>query len=140
MGYKTDAAKGIGAGWLLVIILGVLGLLTGAIFWGIGVATSNAKGAGDTIIKNNSVENRTEKQEKFEKLFAKVETNKALVAQHTKTVAANPTDKQASMVLSGVQSACVASVEQYNAEARKVLSMDWKAADLPDSLTTTGCN
>jgi hypothetical protein len=40
----------------------------------------------------------------------------------------------------GVQSACVASVETYNAEARKVLSMDWKAADLPDSLTTTGCN
>jgi predicted lipid-binding transport protein (Tim44 family) len=140
MGYKTDAAKGIGAGWLLVIILGIIALITGAIFWGIGVATSNAKGAGDTIIKNNSVENRTEKQEKFEALFAKVETNKALVAQHTKTVAANPTDKQASMVLSGVQSACAASVEQYNAEARKVLSMDWKAADLPDSLTTTGCN
>lgn len=140
MGYKTDAAKGIGAGWLLVIILGVLGLLAGAIFYVIGVATSDAKGKGDTIIKNNSVQNRTEKQEQFEKLFAKVETNKALVAQHTKTVAANPTDKQASMVLSGVQSACVASVEQYNAEARKVLSMDWKAADLPDSLTTTGCN
>ncbi len=140
MGYKTDAAKGIGAGWLLVIILGIIALITGAIFWGIGVATSNAKGAGDTIIKNNSVENRTEKQEKFEKLFATVETNKSLVAQHTKTVSADPTNAQAKTILSGVQSACVASVEKYNAEARKVLSMDWKAADLPDSLTQTGCN
>lgn len=140
MGYKTDAAKGIGAGWLLVIILGIIAVVTGAIFWGISVVTSDAKGAGNTIIKNNSVENRTEKQEKFEALFAKVETNKALVAQHTKTVAADPSDAQAKTVLSGVQSACVASVEQYNAEARKVLSMDWKAADLPDSISQTGCN
>lgn len=140
MGYKADAAKGIGAGWLAVIILGVLALAAGAIFWGIGVATSNVKGAGDTIVKNNSVENRTAKQEQFEKLFAKVETNKGLVKQHTKNVEANPTDKTAQQTLLGVQSACVASVETYNAEARKVLSMDWKAADLPDSLTTTGCN
>ena len=140
MGYKTDVAKGIGAGWILVIVLGVLALLAGAIFWGIGVATSNAKGAGDTIIKNNSVQNRTEKQEKFEKLYAQVQTNKDLVAQHTKLAAANPTDKTEQQTLAGVQSACSASVNTYNAEARKVLSMDWKAADLPDSLSTAGCN
>ena len=57
MGYKTDAAKGIGAGWLLVIIIGLLAVITGAIFWGIGVATSGAKGAGDAIKINNSAEN-----------------------------------------------------------------------------------
>lgn len=140
MGYKTEVAKGIGAGWILVIVFLVLGGLLTAGIWGFNVLTSNAKGAGDTVIKNNSVQNRTEKQEKFEKLFAQVQTNKDLVAQHTKTVAANPDDKTAQQTLSGVQSACVASVNTYNAEARKVLSMDWKAADLPDSLTTAGCN
>lgn len=140
MGYRTQAAKGLGEGAIWIIVIGVIATLIGGFFFVTNVLLAPAKGAGGVIIKNNSAENRIEKQEQFEKLFAKVETNKALVAQHTKNVAANPTDKQAGMTLSGVQSACVASVEQYNAEARKVTSMDWKAADLPDSLTTTGCN
>ena len=140
MGYHKEAAKGIGTGAIYVIVIGVVLAIIGGIFFTMNVLLAPAKGAGGVIIKNNSAENRIEKQEQFEKLMAKVETNKALVAQHTKTVALDPTDKQATMVLSGVQSACVASVEQYNAEARKVTSMDWKAADLPDSLTTTGCN
>ncbi len=140
MGYHKEAAKGIGTGAIYVIVIGVVLAIIGGIFFTMNVLLAPAKGAGGVIITNNSAENRIEKQEKFEKLFAKVETNKALVAQHTKTVQADPTDKQASLVLSGVQSACSASVEQYNAEARKVLSMDWKAADLPDSLTANGCN
>lgn len=140
MGYRKEAAKGLGEGTIWIIAIGVLGLIIGGFFFTANVLLAPAKGAGGVIIKNNSAENRIEKQEQFEKLMAKVDTNKALVAQHTKNVAANPTDKQAQMVLSGVQSACVASVEQYNAEARKVTSMDWKAADLPDSLTTTACN
>lgn len=140
MSYHKEAAKGIGTGAIYVIVIGIVLAIIGGIFFTMNVLLAPAKGAGGVIIKNNSAENRIEKQEQFEKLFAKVETNKGLVAQHTKNVAANPTDKQASTVLLGVQSACVASVEQYNAEARKVTSMDWKAADLPDSLTTTGCN
>lgn len=140
MGYRKDAAKGLSEGALWVIGIGILLAIIGGVFFTINVLLAPAKGAGGVIIKNNSAENRIEKQEKFEKLYAKVETNKELVAQHTKNVAANPDDKTAQQTLLGVQSACVASVNTYNAEARKVTSMDWKAADLPDSLTTTGCN
>lgn len=140
MGYHKEAAKGIGTGAIYVIVIGVVLMIIGGVFWGINVATSNAKGAGDVVIKNNSAANRIEKQEKFEQMIATVETNKALVAQHTKNVANNPDDKTASQTLLGVQSACVASVEKYNAETRKITSIDWKAVDLPESLTIAGCN
>jgi hypothetical protein len=140
MGYRKDAAKGLGEGTIWIIAIGILLTIIGGVFFTMNVLLAPAKGAGGVIIKNNSAENRIEKQEKFEKLYAKVETNKTLVSQHTKNVAANPDDKTAQQTLLGVQSACVASVETYNAEARKVTSMDWKAADLPDNLTTSGCN
>ncbi len=140
MGYHKEAAKGIGTGAIYVIVIGVVLAIIGGVFFTMNVLLAPAKGAGGVIIKNNSAENRIEKQEEFEKLFATVETNKSLVGQHTKNVAANPDDKTAKQTLLGVQSACVASVEKYNAEARKVTSMDWKAADLPESLTQTGCN
>lgn len=140
MGYRKEAAKGLSEGTLWVIGIGVLLTVIGAVFFGIQVATSNAKGAGEVVIKNNSAANRIEKQEKFEELIAKVEYNKALVAQHTKNVANNKDDKTAQQTLLGVQSACVASVEAYNAETRKITSVDWKAVDLPESLSTVGCN
>jgi hypothetical protein len=140
MGYRKDAAKGLGEGTIWVIAIGILLAIIGGVFFTLNVLLAPAKGAGGVIIKNNSAENRIEKQEKFEKLYANVQTNKDLVAQHTKLAAANPTDKTEQQTLAGVQSACSASVNTYNAEARKVTSMDWKAADLPDSLTTTGCN
>lgn len=139
MGYRKEAAKGLGEGTIWIIVIGVLGLIIGGFFFTVNVLLAPAKGAGGVIIKNNSAENRIEKQEKFEALYAKVETNKDLVAQHTKTVAADPTNNIAKINLDGVKSACSASVNQYNAEVRKVTSTDWKAYDLPDSLTTAGC-
>jgi hypothetical protein len=130
----------LGAGWLLLIAILVIGGVTSAVIWGIGVATSNIKGAGDLEKINNSAENRRNKQEQFEKLYAAVETNKGLVAQHKANVEANPNDQTAKQTFEGVKSLCINSVNKYNAEARKVTSMDWKAADLPESLTTHGCN
>lgn len=139
MGYVKETAKGISAGWILVLVLLLVGGVTSALMWGIGVATSGVKGQGDAIKINNSAENRIEKQELFEKLYASVETNKALVAQHKGNVESNPKDLTAKQTLEGVKSICIASVNKYNAEARKVTSMDWKAVDLPESLTTVGC-
>jgi hypothetical protein len=140
MGYRKEAAKGLSEGTLWLIGIIVLGMIVGGVIFAINVATSNAKGAGDVVIKNNSAANRIEKQEGFRKLYAKVETNKTLVAQHTKNVALDPTDKTAKQTLLGVQSACVASVEQYNAEVGKVTSKDWLPEDLPESLSNAGCN
>lgn len=107
--------------------------------WAVSVATSGFKGRGDAVKINNSAANWTEKQRKFEQLNATVNTNKQLVAMHAARVAADPADKTATQMLAGVQSECIASVEAYNAESRKVLSADWKSPDLPHELTTAGC-
>lgn len=108
--------------------------------WALSVALSGPKGQGDAIKINNSAANWTEKQQKFEKLYAEVKTNKGLVAMHKGLSASNPADKTQQQTLAGVQSACIASVEAYNAEGRKVLSQDWKSPDLPQTLTIDGCN
>ncbi|AYN57925.1 hypothetical protein PP640_gp74 [Arthrobacter phage Faja] len=107
--------------------------------WAISVAVSGPKGQGEAVKINNSAENWTAKQEKFEKLYAAVQTNEELVAMHTERVAADPSDKTAAQMLAGVKSECVASVNAYNAESRKVLSQDWKSPDLPHKLTTANC-
>ncbi|SEI45502.1 hypothetical protein SAMN04487917_101382 [Arthrobacter sp. yr096] len=122
---------------VLAILIGIALISWGG--WALSVALSGPKGQGDAVKINNSAENWTEKQRKFEQLNAAVETNKELVAMHAARVAADPTDKTASQMLAGVQSECIASVNAYNAESRKVLSKDWKSPDLPYELTTTGC-
>ncbi|UYM26615.1 membrane protein [Arthrobacter phage Bauer] len=126
------------------IIAAILGVLVGIVLiswagWAISVATSGPKGQGDAIKINNSAANWTEKQAKFEKLYAAVQTNEELVAMHSERVAADPSDKTAAQMLAGVKSECVASVNAYNAESRKVLSQDWKSPDLPHKLTTANC-
>ena len=137
MGYKTDAAKGIGAGWLLVIILGVLALVTGAIFWGIGVATSGIKGRGDAVKINNSAENWTAKQAFFEEKYEAVKAADKKIGLFRQSVEANPTDKTAQTNLQGITSQCLNYTAEYNAESRKFLSQDWKSPDLPIKISET---
>lgn len=137
MGYKSEAVKGIGAGWLLVIILGVIGVITSAIFWGIGVATSGVKGQGDAIKINNSAENWTAKQAFFEDKYQAAITADAKIALFQKAVDANPKDRTAQDNLTGITSQCMNYVAEYNAESNKFLSQDWKSADLPTKLGLT---
>ncbi|QFG12927.1 hypothetical protein PBI_MIMI_205 [Arthrobacter phage Mimi] len=139
MGYRKDAAKGLGEGTLWVIGIGLLLAIIGGVFFTLNVLLAPAKGAGGVVIKNNSAENRIEKQEKFEDLHAKVVFNEDLVAQYKKTVETDPTNNTAKINLEGAKSACKASVRNFNAESRKVTSADWKAIDLPQELTTTRC-
>lgn len=139
MGYRKEAAKGLGEGTLWLIGIIVLGLIVGGVVFAINVATSNARGAGGVVLENNSTKNRIEKQEKFEDLYAKVEFNKGLVKQYSETVAKDASNNTAKINLDGAKSACNASVQAYNAESRKITSADWKAYDLPHTLTNAGC-
>lgn len=139
MGYRKDAAKGLGEGTIWVIVIGILLVIIGGVFFTLNVLLAPAKGAGGVVIKNNSTENRIEKQEEFEKLYGKYQFNKDLVAQYTKTVANDATNNTAKINLDGAKSACSASVREYNAKSREITSADWKAVDLPQTLTTAGC-
>lgn len=140
MGYRKEAAKGLSEGTLWLIGIIVLGMIVGGVVFAINVATSNARGAGVAEMKNNSSENRIEKQERFEKLHAKVKFNEDLVAQYKANLVTTPDSPIMKTNLDGAMSACNASVREYNAEVRKVTSADWKAWDLPESLTTANCS
>lgn len=122
---------------ILAVLIGIV--LIGWAGWAISVAVSGPKGQGDAVKVNNSAANWTEKQAKFEKLYAAVKTEKELVAMHKELAANNPNDLTQRQTLAGVQSACIASVNDYNAESEKVLSRDWKSPDLPQTITTDGC-
>lgn len=137
MGYKADAVKGIGAGWLLVIILGIIAMVTGAIFWGVGVATSGVKGQGDAISQKNSAANWTAAQARFEDLYAGIQAKDQQIGVLYADKVANPKDMTAQQTYTGIVSACLKSVSEYNADSRKFLAADFKAADLPTEINTT---
>jgi hypothetical protein len=58
--------KGISWGWLIVLVIIALALVTSALLWGLGVFTSDIKGQGDAQRIKNSAPNRIAAQEQFE--------------------------------------------------------------------------
>lgn len=140
MGYVKESAKGVSVAVIWTVVILAIMALIGGIVWGFGVATSGIKGQGDAVKINNSAENWTGKQEKFEKLYAGVEAAKEKVVLQNQLLKDNPDDLTQRQTAAGVKSACINAVQAYNAESRKVLSRDWKSPDLPQSLTTAGCN
>lgn len=142
MGYVKETAKGISAGWILVLVLLLVGGVTSALMWGIGVATSGVKGQGDAIKINNSAENWTKKQAFFEDKYQAVKVADQKIALFAQVVAKNPKDRTAQDNLTGITSQCMNYVAEYNAESRKFLSQDWKSVDLPielGNLPSTDC-
>jgi hypothetical protein len=115
----------------LCIVAGVAVIGTPSVMWGVKVATSDIKGAGDTIIRDNGVDNRVAKQELFEELYADIEATDRKVAIASAAKAENPDDRTASDTYLGTVNICISLVGEYNAEARKVTSDSWRAVDLP---------
>lgn len=121
-------------GWIAAWTVGLV-VLVGAIMlalWGFGVFTADVKGRGELIKTNKSAVNRIQKQEMFEQLYADVNGYKAKISVARDQVKADPSDSIAQTNLAGVRQQCIDTVQQYNAEARKVTSRDWRSADLPD--------
>lgn len=137
MGYKKEAAKGIGAGWLVLIVILILGGLISAGIWALGVATSGIKGQGDAVKTNNSAENWTAKQAFFEDKYEAIKAADQKIGLYAKAAAADPKDKTAATNLQGITSQCINYVAEYNAESRKFLSQDWKSVDLPTEIGNT---
>lgn len=117
-------------GGMILLIMLVCGGLSWA-GWAFKVAMSDTKGRGDTIIKNNDVENRTKAQQYFYDLHAAVERNAANIGIAEATVAKHPNDRIAQQNLDGAVQMCVSSVADYNAQTQKILSRDWKDPNLP---------
>lgn len=134
-----EANKAVSWVWLWVLI----GLVViAAISWGVwafNVATSEIKGQGDGVIKNNSAENWIEQQAKFEELHAEYESTLVRIDQFQAIALANPNDAIAQTNYNGQISHCTDVVADYNAATRSFLSQDWKSIDLPATLDPADC-
>lgn len=135
-----------GMSWRAIVIGIVLIILCvggGWAIFGLKVFTSPIKGAGDVVIANNDAKNRVQAQARFEALFNGIQAiDKNLDVLHDAMVA-NPKDRIAAETYRGTVMSCNIAVGDYNAEARKTLSVDWRTWDLPAQIDpndpTTDC-
>lgn len=118
--------------WVLAIML-VVGLV-GVAVWGFRVATSDVKGQGDATITKNSSTNRIAAQERFEDLYADIKATDAKIAPAKQVFKANPTTVNQTNY-TGLVNYCLDVVGDYNAEARKFTSADFRAIDLPAQIS-----
>lgn len=118
--------------------------------WGIRVATSDTRGAGNVEIERNSAENRVRAQAYFEQSYQDIQKFDVQIADAQKAydnfIATNPKPTADDVVaaqiytqqlrglqttLTGLQQQCQNTVGGYNAEARKTLAAEWRSDELP---------
>jgi hypothetical protein len=137
---RRDADSAIGFGASRTILLVVLALIVtgiiGGVWWGVKVATSDAKGAGDAQIKINSGDNRINAQETFEQLYQQIQAYDRNLDQAAADKAEHPGDSFYATNYSGLVKTCNDAVFQYNAEARKVSRAKWRDPALPFEIDT----
>lgn len=115
----------------------VLLVLVGWGAWAVSVAVSPVKGAGDAVKMREDAANRTAAQERFEELYAGVQSADEKTELAAAQLKNNPKDLTLQQTFSGVQSNCVTLANQYNAESRKFLAKDFKSFDLPLQIDRT---
>ena len=134
---------------ILAVLLAVVFIAPVSI-WGIRVATSDTRGAGNTEIERNSAENRIRSQAFFEQSFEDVQKFDLQIVDAQKAydnfVADNPKPSAEDLVavqiysqqlnsrqvtLTGLRQQCQNTAASYNAEARKTLAAEWRSPGLP---------
>ena len=122
-------------GWIWVISAVVMVALISGGIWAFKVATSEVRGAGDATIEINSGKNQIQSQELFEEMYAKILEYDKNLDVAAAALARTPSSFNQTNY-DGLAMTCNAAVEQYDAEARKVGSAKWRAADLPYEIDT----
>lgn len=132
--------------FLLVLIWSIT-----AVVFGLRVATAGIVGRGEAHIIKESAPNRIIQQAGFEQKFAdiqkfdvQVKEAGAAIADWDKANAGKPDNAIGTLaqqrkylvdVLTGLKQQCQTTVANYNADARKYLAADFRAADLPESIS-----
>jgi hypothetical protein len=138
--YDSDnpdrVARGLGArlGIWIVVALVFFAVIGGAA-WGVKVALSDTKGRGDSVRIKNSAPNRIAAQERFEQLYAEIQRSDASL--DVLAPAAKAGGQAERTQFTGAVTYCLSVVADYNAEARKYRSQDFRAIDLPAQIDTT---
>ncbi len=132
--FKRDANR-VGF-WTLgkVLLIILIALVVGALIWGANVLLSGPRGQGDAIVQKNSSENFIAAQARFEDLYQEIEASQGNIDIAKNALANDPDDRTLQTNLNGVLAHCNNTVGDYNAEARKFLSEEFRAVDLPPSI------
>jgi hypothetical protein len=147
---------------LMIAALVAVLIIAPVSIWGIRVATSDTRGAGNVEIERNSAENRIRAQAYFEQSFQDIKKFDVQIVDAQKAyddfVTNNPKPSADDLVaaqiygqqlnsrqvtLTGLQQQCQNTVANYDAEARKTLAAEWRSNELPyqiDSSPATDCS
>lgn len=128
LGYDTRHGFWYGLRWYAAGAAVILASI--ALLWALGVFTSDVRGAGDAHKQNQSGTNRVVKQEMFEQKYQDIQNADKRIDTFAAAKAEDPTYTN-KVNYTGAINVCNQLVADYNAEARKQTSADWKAADLP---------
>jgi hypothetical protein len=113
----------------LVTVASII-LLTVGVFV-LRVVLSDPVGEGNAIIQKNSANNRIAAQERFESLYQEVVSSDQKITAAQQALDLTPDDKTLKQNLNGIINYCISVRAEYNAEARKFSSEDFRSADLP---------
>lgn len=130
-------AKWTVRGWLIVVLVIALGLVTSAVIWGLRVGTSDVKGRGDAEIIKNDARNRIRAQEGFEKLFQDILAADRNLTTTAEALTRRPGDLKLETELLGQKHYCAGLTGEYDAKARSFSQEDFRAADLPPKIDPT---
>lgn len=146
---------------IAIAVLIAVVLVAPIAIWGIQVATSDTRGAGNVEIERNSAENRVRAQAYFEQSFQDIKKFDVQIVDAQKAyddfVTNNPKPSADDLVaaqiygqqlnsrqvtMTGLQQQCQNTVANYDAEARKTLAAEWRSNELPyqiDGSPETDC-
>lgn len=121
--------------WIVCVVLFAFAL--GGGIWALKVATSDVRGAGDTVARVNSVDNRIGAQEHFQTLYNQIIAYDQELDQAAADKAEHPGDTFYATNYSGLVKTCIDARNQYNADANKVTQAKWRDATLPFQIDAT---
>jgi hypothetical protein len=133
--YDTRHGFWYAAKWVGACIVAIVAVV--AVLWGVGVLWAGPKGAGDAHKTNESGTNRIAKQEWFEQTYADIQVADQRVGMFAEVLKTEPRDVVARTNYQGAVNHCNQLVANYNAEARKYTSADWRDNELPERIDQT---
>jgi hypothetical protein len=128
--------RGLSMGWVVVLAVIALALITSALLWTLGVFASDIKGQGDAQRIKNSAPNRIQAQELFETRYQDILAADRNINVTNAALTATPDDAKLKAELIGQKQYCNGLVGKYNADSRKFTRQDFRAADLPYQIDT----
>jgi hypothetical protein len=120
------------------VALVVIGIIIG--IFALTVGLSGIVGKGNAHIQKENSTNRIDQNSQFYDLKSDYDATVNKIEVFKQAAAANPTDRQTQIDLTGVESHCLTVVGDYAAQSGKYISKDFKDADLPESLDASACH